>query len=104
MLKILQRYFSLSPILLIVHLKTIIEFAQKEIESSIISYKKKLILKAIGLFFIGAGILCGSFSIILWGALPQLNPTNSWILVALPIFMIVIGAIFCYFSGNMKKF
>ena len=100
MFKILFRYLISQPNFLKLHVKNLTEFVLNEIEKSFISYKKKLILRALSIFFIGSGILSILLSVLLWGALPQLNPNNSWILIAQPVLLLVIGAILYWISTN----
>jgi TM2 domain-containing membrane protein YozV len=102
MFKILFRYLISQPNFLKLHVKNLTEFVLNEIEKSFISYKKKLILRALSIFFIGSGILSILLSVLLWGALPQLNPNNSWILIAQPVLLLVIGAILYWISTNKR--
>ena len=57
MFKILFRYLISQPNFLKLHVKNLTEFVLNEIEKSFISYKNKLILRALSIFFIGSGIL-----------------------------------------------
>jgi hypothetical protein len=102
MFKTFTQLLILRPRSLIDRAKNLIYIFVNEIENSISKLKLKIAFYTISFFCFGLGTFSSAVSILLWAALPLLNPNNSWILIFLPMIFILIGVGFYYVASIYK--
>lgn len=73
-----------------------------EFRGVIRAMKIRFILYLLSFLFFGSGLLASIISLLLWAALPFLNPHNAWMMIALPI-VLWVGSISFFILANRLK-
>jgi len=74
----------------------------KEFRGVIRAMKIRFILYLLSFLFLGLGLLACIGSLLLWAALPFLNPRNAWLMIVLPI-VLWVGSILFFVLANRLK-
>ena len=64
--------------------------------------KMCFVLYMLSVIFLGLGMLSCVVSLLLWAALPILNPQNYWLLIVLPICLFSASPLFFIFASRLK--
>lgn len=89
--KLWLKIFLLPPELLRSHVQGYADLASEEWTLHVSQLKKRVLLGVLGALCLLLGLACGGMAVLLWGALPELNPQRSWVLLALPLFLCLVG-------------
>ena len=91
-----------QPRLLQLLLSNYIKTVLKEFRGVIRAMKIRFILYLLSFLFLGLGLLACIGSLLLWAALPFLNPHNAWLMIVLPI-VLWVGSILFFVLANRLK-
>lgn len=85
------KIFLLPPELLRSHAQGYADLASEELTQLACQLKNRLLLWLWGVFSLLLGLGLGGVAVLLWSALPELNPQRSWVLLALPLSLCLLG-------------
>lgn len=85
------KIFLLPPDLLKRHAQGYTDLAAQELSQHLQDLGKRLFVGASGVVALLLGIALGGVALLLWSALPQLNAQWSWVLLALPLGLVLLG-------------
>lgn len=91
-----------QPNLLLTHVQNYADLLLEEVQQVVFTWKLRLLLYALSGAFLGLGIVSSTASLLLWGALPVLNPQNAWVLVVLPLVLTGLSACFYFVASRYK--
>ncbi|PUE26722.1 hypothetical protein B9Z39_10370 [Limnohabitans sp. JirII-29] len=91
-----------QPNLLLTHAQNYADLLVEEVQRAVLTWKLRLLLYALSGALLGLGIVSSTASLLLWGALPLLNPQNAWVLVVLPFFLVGLSVCF-YLAASRYK-
>jgi hypothetical protein len=103
MLSVLLKLIVMQPEVLLTHAKNYADLAVEELQHAFAVWRLRVLLYAVSLVLLGLGVVCGLISLLLWGALPVLHPENAWVLLALPILLLLAGAVVGLAAQHRKK-
>lgn len=81
----------LPPDLLKRHAQGYTDLAAQELSQHLADLGQRLLVGASGVAALLLGITLGGVALLLWSALPELNAQWSWILLALPLCLVLLG-------------
>lgn len=90
----LWKLVLMQPQLLLGHAKNYATFLSEGIQQALQMWRVRVVLYLLSAAFLGMGILCCAMALLLWGALPLLNALHSWMLLALPACLLIVGVLF----------
>lgn len=93
MLKVLFKLIVMQPQLLLTHAQNYGGLLVEGWQQALASWRSRLLLYFLSGISLFLGLACGAGALMLWAALPELNPNNAWLLVALPVSLIVVSAL-----------
>jgi hypothetical protein len=64
--------------------------------------KMRFMLYVLSIFFLGLGLLSCVVSLLLWAALPILNPQNYWLMIVLPISLLSASPLLLVLANRLK--
>jgi len=102
MFKVLFKLVVMHPQLLLTHAQNYADLVREEVQHTFITWRLRLFMFALSAAFLGLGVLSSAMALLLWAALPLLNPAHAWILVALPAAFFLISA-FLYVLLKRQK-
>jgi predicted membrane metal-binding protein len=91
MLRMLFKLVVMKPQLCLSHLGNYADLMLEELKMALTTWRVLFILYALSMACLGLSVACGAAALLLWAALPELNPENSWLLVGLPVGLLVIS-------------
>ena len=65
--------------------------------------KMRFMLYLLSIFFLGLGMLSCVVSLLLWAALPILNPQNYWLMIVLPISLLAASPLLLVLANRLKN-
>lgn len=92
----------LPPELLRSHAQGYADLASEELTQHACQLKKRLLLRVFGTASMLLGVSLGGVAVLLWSALPQINPQRSWVLLALPLSLCLLGLALVWSAGRLK--
>jgi len=93
MLKVLFKLIVMQPQLLLTHAQNYGGLLVEGWQQALASWRSRLLLYFLSGISLILGLACGAGALMLWAALPELNPNNAWVLVALPVALLVVSAL-----------
>lgn len=85
MFQVLCKLIVTQPQLLLNHAQNYGSLLVEGWQQTVASWKARLLLYALSAISWLLGLACAAGALMLWAALPVLNPDNAWVLVALPL-------------------
>lgn len=89
--KLWLKILLLPPELLRGHAQGYADLACEEWRQHVGQLKNRLLLWMLGVMSLLLGVGLGGVAVLLWGALPELNPQRSWVLLVLPLSLSLLG-------------
>jgi hypothetical protein len=99
MLRMLLKLIVTQPQWLLTHAQNYAALASESLADAFRAWKLRMVLYAISFTCLVLGLVCGVMALLLWAALPTLNPTNSWLLLALPV-LFLSSSVFIYWVSQ----
>lgn len=96
------KIFLLPPELLRSHAQGYADLASAELTQHACRLKTRVLLCLLGAFSLLLGLGLGGVAVLLWSALPQLNTQRSWVLLALPLSLCLVGLALTWAAGVLK--
>lgn len=93
MLKVLFKLIVMQPQLLLTHAQNYGSLLVEGWQQAVASWKSRLLLYLLSALSLLLGLASGAGALMLWAALPVLNPNNAWVLVVLPVTLLVVSAL-----------
>lgn len=93
MLSVIFKLMVTQPKAMLIHANNYADLLVDALRQAFQTWRLVLLLHALSLACLGLSLVCTVVSVLLWGALPVLNPTNAWVLVALPVLLFVAGLV-----------
>jgi hypothetical protein len=93
MFKVLCKLIVMQPQLLLTHAQNYGYLLVEGWQQAVASWKTRMLLYCLSAISLLLGLAGGVGALMLWAALPVLNPDNAWVLVALPLTLLVASAL-----------
>lgn len=84
MWKLILKLIVMQPQVLVTHAKKYAGLVTEGLEYILIACRLRLLLYALSAALFGLGSVCSAVALLLWAALPVLNPQHAWVLLMLP--------------------
>jgi len=94
MLSVFLKLVVMQPQLLMTHAKNYADLIMEGVQYTFSIWKSRMLMYALSSVFVALGAMSGVVALLLWGALPVLNPQNAWILVVLPVVLLSMSFLF----------
>lgn len=94
MLNVIFKLIVMQPKLLLTHVANYADLFVEELQYARATWRILLLLYVLSAACLGLSVAAAVGAVLLWGALPLLNPQNAWVLVALPLALLVAGFLF----------
>ncbi len=91
-----------QPKLLLLLLSSYKNFIIQEYRDKFNAMKMRFMLYVLSIFFLGLGMLSCVVSLLLWVALPVLNPQNYWLMIVLPISLLAANPLLLVCANRLK--
>jgi hypothetical protein len=102
MLTVLLKLIVTQPQLLLAHATNYADLMTEGVQHTFSSWKSRMLLFALSAVLLALGAFSGIGALLLWGALPSLNPQNAWVLVALPFVLLSMSVFFYSLACRCK--
>lgn len=102
MLNVLLKLIVTQPRLLVTHAENYANLITQVYRRSFMQWQHQLLLYALSLGFFVLGVACAAVSLLLFSALPVLNPQNAWMLVVLPAVLLATSALLFLMAKKSK--
>ena len=89
MFKVLCKLIVTQPQLLLTHAQNYASLMVEGWQQAVASWKTRLLMFGLSAISLLLGLACAAGALMLWAALPLLNPDHAWVLVALPLVLLV---------------
>lgn len=93
MRNVLFKLIITQPQLLLCHVENYVDLIIEIVDRTTRQWQRRWLLFALSLGFFALGVVCSLMSLLLFSALPVLNPHSSWVLFGLPISLLLIAAV-----------
>jgi hypothetical protein len=93
MLSVLFKLIVTQPEVLLTHVRNYADLAVEELQHAFAAWRWRVMLYAVSVVLLALGVLCGLGSVLLWAALPTLPSSTAWVLLALPLVLLIAGAL-----------
>jgi len=91
-----------QPRLIQLLLSTYKKIVLQEFRGVIRAMKIRFFLYLLSFLLLGLGLVAGIGSLLLWAALPFLNPHNAWLMIVLPISLLLGSLSFLILANRLK--
>lgn len=98
----LIRLMAARPELLADHALAYADLIAEEVDDVSREWKRRMMLSAAALCFVGAALVLAGVAMMLWALAPAVNNPASWILLATPMLPGVM-AIWCWFAARARS-
>jgi hypothetical protein len=102
MLLVTAKSILKQPKLLLLLLTSYKNIIIQEYRDIFYAMKMRFMLYVLSIFFLGLGMLSCVVSLLLWAALPILNPQNYWLMIVLPISLLVASPLLLVLANRLK--
>ncbi len=102
MLNVLLKLIVTQPQLLLTHAENYADLLTQVCRRSLMQWQRQWMLYALSVGFFVLGVACAAISLLLYSALPVLNPQSAWVLVVLPVVLLVISAVLFLMAKQSK--
>jgi hypothetical protein len=102
MLNVLLKLIVKQPQLLLTHAENYTDLFTHVCRRSLMQWQHQLLLYALSVGFFVLGVACAAVSVLLYSALPVLNPQSAWVLVVLPAVLLAISALLFLMAKQSK--
>jgi hypothetical protein len=102
MLLVTAKSILKQPKLLLLLLNSYKNIIIQEYRDIFNAMKMRFMLYVLSIFFLGLGMLSCVVSLLLWAALPILNPQNYWLMIVLPISLLAASPILLVLANRLK--
>lgn len=102
MLNVLLKLIVTQPQLLLTHAENYADLFTQVCRRSLMQWQHQLKLYALSIGFFALGVACAAVSVLLYSALPVLNPQSAWVLVVLPALLLAMGALLLWMAKQCK--
>jgi hypothetical protein len=92
----------MQPEVLLTHAKNYADLAVEELQHAFAAWRWRVMLYAVSVVLMGLGVLCGLGAVLLWAALPVLDASTAWVLLALPLALLIAG-IYVGIAAHRRK-
>lgn len=99
MLGVLFNLIVKQPKLLLSHATNYAHLLVEELQYAFITWKILLLLYVLSAACLGLALVATVVSVLLWCALPMVNPHTEWVLVALPL-ALLLSSVLLYAAGK----
>jgi len=99
---VLLKLIVTQPQLLLTHVENYADLLTQVCRRSLMQWQHQLLLYALSMGLFALGVTCAAFSVLLYSALPVLNPQSAWVLVALPAALLAMGALLLWMAKQCK--
>lgn len=89
MLPVIFKLIVTQPQRLLDHFSNYADLMADELQHALLTWRVLLLLYVLSAVCLALSICCAAAAVLLWGALPTLNPQNAWVLWALPLCTLV---------------
>jgi hypothetical protein len=93
MFNVLFKLIVMQPEVLLTHVKNYAELAVEELQHAFAAWRWRVMLYVVSVVLLALGVLCGLGAVLLWAALPTLSSNTAWVMLALPLVLLVTGAL-----------
>ncbi len=100
MLKLLIKFIVQHPLVLLTHAQNYADLAMVAFGRYVHVLRVRRTLYLISSVCLGLALLTGSMSVLLWAALPLVNNSSSWVLIALPVVWLLLSGVFYWFGSR----
>jgi len=102
MLNVLLKLIVTQPQLLLTHAENYADLFTQVCRRFLMQWQHQLLLYALSMGFFASGVACAAVSVLLYSALPVLNPQSDWVLVVLPALLLAISAVLFLMAKQSK--
>ena len=102
MLNVLLKLIVTQPQLLLTHAENYAGLFTQVCRRFLMQWQHQLLLYALSMGFFASGVACAAVSVLLYSALPVLNPQSAWVLVVLPALLLAISAVLFLMAKQSK--
>jgi membrane protein implicated in regulation of membrane protease activity len=102
MLNVLLKLIVTQPQLLLTHAENYADLFTQVCRRSFMQWQHQWMLYALSVGFFVVGVACAAVALLLYSALPALNPQSAWVLVVLPAVLLVISAVLFVMAKQSK--
>lgn len=94
MLNVIFKLIVTQPKLLLTHVANYAELLVEELQYAFTTWKFLLLLYVLSGACLGLAVTTAAGAVLLWSALPLVNPQTAWVLVVLPLTLLVASVLF----------
>lgn len=94
MLRVILKLIVMQPQLLLTHAQNYAALMSEGLQRALTAWRVRMLLLALSVTCTGLAGFSAIVAVLLWAALPMLNPVHSWILLVLPAGLFALGALF----------
>lgn len=91
MLRVLFKLIVMHPERMLTHLSNYADFMTEEFQHALVAWRAWLWLHAMSWVCLGLSLASAVGALLLWAALPVLNPDHAWVMLVLPIALAAMG-------------
>jgi hypothetical protein len=102
MLLVTAKSILKQPKLLLLLLTSYKNIIIQEYRDVLTAMKIRFMLYVLSVIFLGLGMLSCVVSLLLWAALPILNPQNYWLMIVLPISLFTASPLLLILANRLK--
>lgn len=93
MLRVLFKLIVMHPERMLTHLSNYADFMVEEFQHALVTLRVWLWLQAMSWTCLGLSLASAVGALLLWAALPVLNPDHAWVMLVLPMALAAMGLI-----------
>ncbi len=103
MLKLLLKLLVLPPELLQMHAQGYADLANQAWAAQLCTLKNRWVLYALSAFGLLLALVLGGVALLLWSALPAIDPRHAWVLPALPAGLLLLSAVCWVWARRLRS-
>ncbi len=103
MLRVIFKLMVLHPQLLLTHFRNYSILVLAEGSKALMTWRTQMFLYVVSAFLCLMAFFSLSMALLLWAALPSVNPMASWILIAFPCFLLGASGLFFLVAKKYMK-
>lgn len=102
MFKLLLKLWLLPPELLQMHAQGYADLASQAWTQQLRTLKNRWMLYALSALSLGLGLGLAGVALLLWSALPRIDPRHAWVLPALPLGCLLLSALLWVWARRLR--
>lgn len=103
MLSLVLKLIVLQPNLLVTHFKNYSSLLVAEGSKALMTWRRKMLLLVVSAVFFTLSLFSFSISVLLWAALPSLNQSNAWLMLAFPALLLIVSVLLFHFANRYNS-